>query len=431
MTDTPAGPDATAPDGMSGWSTVHRYEDCSWTKGCKNCRHKFINRDSDDDRCDWCSRPVDAPAHAAGGPAPTPVEDDGDRELLHAQIVASAYEVTGSFPLAHRIAEPWLPSGLASDPIHSGQTDAVDTAYIRRLPHKAQGAYVELLCAALDQARAERARFRLAWFSARRGRDGCVMELRALERERDEARAVSENRSRLNVAQVRIAAEALDRALRAERERDEARAEMARISSLTARLDSALDYGAPEDENGERWTPLGPVGEFLDAYFEREGDAKPAGNFAGPDAVDTAGIRALIDKHGPPLSPMLIFTLCDALDQARAEVERLTGYASPDLTAHIVELTRERDEARAELERAVDAGAGPHLCQYRDRAERAEARAENGRLDDEANEGLGRALTEARAALARVAALADEMFQFDPGGAWAQKFRDAIAGGAS
>lgn len=36
-------------------------------------------------------------------------------------------------------------------------------------------------------------------------------------------------------------------------------------------------------------------------------------------AIDTAALRKLIDKHGPPLSPMLIFTLLDEIDRLSAD----------------------------------------------------------------------------------------------------------------
>jgi hypothetical protein len=37
--------------------------------------------------------------------------------------------------------------------------------------------------------------------------------------------------------------------------------------------------------------------------------------------IDTDQLRKYIDRHGPPLSPMLIFTLLDEIDRLRALIE--------------------------------------------------------------------------------------------------------------
>lgn len=52
--------------------------------------------------------------------------------------------------------------------------------------------------------------------------------------------------------------------------------------------------------------------------------------------INTAELRSLIDKHGPPLSPMMIFTLLDEVDRLREALE-----ASRTLHANLLAHLRE------------------------------------------------------------------------------------------
>lgn len=44
-------------------------------------------------------------------------------------------------------------------------------------------------------------------------------------------------------------------------------------------------------------------------------------------SIDTKSLRKYIDRHGPPLSPMLIFTLLDEIDRYQAVVDAVRALA--------------------------------------------------------------------------------------------------------
>lgn len=73
---------------------------------------------------------------------------------------------------------------------------------------------------------------------------------------------------------------------------------------------------------------------------------------------DTTEIRALMDKYDPPLSPMLIWTLCDALDAARTKHDAASTRAtSAEIGQAHFRALWEGDRARAETAEARIANA--------------------------------------------------------------------------
>lgn len=93
---------------------------------------------------------------------------------------------------------------------------------------------------------------------------------------------------------------------------------------------------------------------------------------------DTAELRALITKNGPPLSPMLIFTLLDALDGARAERDDEKHACLRSHARDAERLVTLRDEkrmlaARAEAVEARFLVACAESREYCERADNAES----------------------------------------------------------
>lgn len=68
--------------------------------------------------------------------------------------------------------------------------------------------------------------------------------------------------------------------------------------------------------------------------------------------IDTENLRRVIDKWGPPLSPMLIFTLLDALEEARETKERYALYNN-EFVAMRESLIERAERAEAKLEAVV------------------------------------------------------------------------------
>lgn len=76
---------------------------------------------------------------------------------------------------------------------------------------------------------------------------------------------------------------------------------------------------------------------------------------------DTAELRALITKNGPPLSPMLIFTLLDALDAACARLDDVTlANLYDEAQDEITDLHARAEATEANLAFAQERAANNH-----------------------------------------------------------------------
>lgn len=72
-------------------------------------------------------------------------------------------------------------------------------------------------------------------------------------------------------------------------------------------------------------------------------------------SIDTKSLRKYIDRHGPPLSPMLIFTLLDEIDRYEAVVDAARAWKKTYMPAGPDDGAFEEDLALFDAVRALDA----------------------------------------------------------------------------